>query len=734
METKRLKNKIYAFSDSQLNSYSQIFFSNNRWFGLALVIISFFSPTAGLVGFSSVFFTNFIALIIGIDKGKIRAGFYGFNSLLIGLGIGSYYQLDFPLVLIAIFAAILTLFITLLIEGWFAKYGLPFLSFSFLLGIWIVTLATRHYHNLQISEQGVYVYNEIVNTGGTDLLNLHLWFSKLPWAYSFLVYFKSLGAIFFQYDLYAGLAISIILFFQSRISWMLSLVGFFSAWYYYQIIGADLNDLDYGNIGFNFILTAIAIGGLFVVPSWYSFVSVVLMVPLIAFLISGSSVLFSQFGLSVYALPFNLVTILYLYVLKSRNRNFERPQLVLSQLFSPEKHVYSTMNYKQRFMQDRYVSLSLPFYGSWKINQAFDDEYTHKGDWKYAWDFVISHEGKEYQNNGTTLTDFFCYNKPILMPADGFVEIIIDGIPDNELGEINLEQNWGNTIVIRHTNLLFTQISHIKAGTFQVYVGQYVRKGEVLGYVGNSGRSPYPHLHFQVQGTPFVGSKTIKYPFGIYLLGEGNKEFRKNEFPKKNEVVENLKIERNLKETFSFIPGKQLKFRVSGDKLLKDEIVHWEVKINYFNETYLECQNTGAVAYFVALDNQLYFTSFFGTKKSALYYFYLGAYRIVFGQISGFEVSDNFPIHQTTSLKYRFFQDFIAPFYIYINPRFLMKCKSSEDIFDDKIFRLDTVYYNSVFKVLVDRIKFNFHVDHHGLTKWEVKRGKKRTKFEILND
>ena len=63
-----------------------------------------------------------------------------------------------------------------------------------------------------------------------------------------------------------------------------------------------------------------------------------------------------------------------------------------------------------------------------------------------------------------------------------------------------------------------------------------------------------------------------------------------------------------------------------------------------------------------------------------------------------------------------------------------MKCKSSEDIFDDKIFRLDTVYYNSVFKLLVDRIKFTFHVDHHGLTKWEVKRGKKRTKFEVLND
>lgn len=725
--------RIKFFLFSQINSYSQLFFSNNIWFGLALVLITFISPNAGIVGFISVASANFIALLIGIDKYKIKEGVYGFNSLLIGLGLGSYFHFDLTLLIITIFASILTLFFTIAFEGWLTKYGLPFLSLSFLVGIWIVTLATKHFHYLQLSEEGVYAYNDIVNLGGNKLLNLHIWFIKLPWPYSLVVYFKSLGAIFFQYNIYAGLAIAIALLFTSRISFILSYLGFYAAWYYYQIIGANLSDLDYGFIGFNYILTAIAIGGFFVVPSIYSFLSVVLLVPLISFIITGSSEFFAQLGLSVYALPFNLVSILFLFVLKSRNRNFSRPQLVSIQQFSAEKHVYSYQNYLQRFTQDKIIRLSLPFFGKWRVNQGFDGEYTHKGDWQYAWDFVLTHDDKEFSNNGDSVNDFYCFNKPLIMPADGLIEIIVDGILDNEIGKVNLENNWGNTVVIKHSEFLYTKLSHIKSGSFLVKEGQFVRKGEVIASVGNSGRSPYPHVHFQVQETPFVGSKTLRYPIDLFLSGDENKVLKKNAYPQKDEQVENLQVDKNLKDAFGFIPGKHIYFSISKSNFFKEDSIHWEVKVDYYNHSYLYCHNTQSIAYFVSFNNQMYFTSFEGNKKAALYYFYLSAYRVLFGNLNGIEFWDQYPIHQTVSLPIRFWQDFIAPFYLFIKPKFYIKYSTTESIFDESTIKIESIFYNTIFNVLSERIKFKFLVTEKGIERWEIKTKKQNISCEKVD-
>ena len=69
----------------------------------------------------------------------------------------------------------------------------------------------------------------------------------------------------------------------------------------------------------------------------------------------------------------------------------------------------------------------------------------------------------------------------------------------NNIGDVNLGDNWGNTIIIKHGDYLFSKISHIKEGSFKVRVGDYVKKGDVLAVCGNSGRSPEPHLHFQLQ-------------------------------------------------------------------------------------------------------------------------------------------------------------------------------------------------------------------------------------------
>ena len=57
---------------------------------------------------------------------------------------------------------------------------------------------------------------------------------------------------------------------------------------------------------------------------------------------------------------------------------------------------------------------------------------------------------------------------------------------------------YGNMIVISHDNGTQTLYSHMSENS--VYVGQWVEKGDVIGYVGSTGKSTGNHLHFEVRG------------------------------------------------------------------------------------------------------------------------------------------------------------------------------------------------------------------------------------------
>lgn len=59
---------------------------------------------------------------------------------------------------------------------------------------------------------------------------------------------------------------------------------------------------------------------------------------------------------------------------------------------------------------------------------------------------------------------------------------------------------YGNLIIIKHPNGTTTFYAHLKADGILVSQGQAVGQGTVIGYVGSTGRSTGPHLHFEVRG------------------------------------------------------------------------------------------------------------------------------------------------------------------------------------------------------------------------------------------
>lgn len=165
--------------------------------------------------------------------------------------------------------------------------------------------------------------------------------------------------------------------------------------------------------------------------------------------------------------------------------------------------------------------------------------------WRFAIDFIpITPAGKFFRGEGKTMEDWLGWSAPVLAPADGKVVALRGDMPDNALGKENYprkrlsddEMNTdGNYVLIDHGHGEMSSLSHLKAGSVLVKVGQQVRSGQMVARVGNSGATPVPHLHYELRtgfgirnvrsmpayfrGMTLVGTVT---PRGPVALGTGD--------------------------------------------------------------------------------------------------------------------------------------------------------------------------------------------------------------------
>jgi len=722
----RYDNKVRLAVMSLTNSYSQIFFSNNKLLSLLVLMVSFIDFYAGISGLISIVITNATAFLLGLDKHKIAQGYYGFNSLLVGLGIGIYFNMSEATILIVFLASIISLLTAVAAEAVFGKYSLPYLSIPFVFTLWIISIATREFSVLGISIRGVYSYNDLFALGGKNLTDAYEWGNNISLPKSIRIYFLSLGAIVFQNNLIAGIILAVAIFVYSRIAFVLTIVGFYVAYVFYQILGADINEMYYGYIGFNFILTAIALGGYYLMPNKFSFVAVVIIIPVVSIITIALSQIFIVFQLPIYSLPFNVVVLMCLNILKYRTRNFNTLQPVYIQHHSPEKNLYSIMNYQKRFKNDAHLPILLPFHGAWKVTQGHNGEITHKNNWRHAWDFeIVDQSGKSYKNSGDYPEDYYCYNKNILASADGVVEEVVDGIPDNIIGSQNLRQNWGNTIIIKHYEALYSKYSHIKQGSIKVKKGQLVKAGDILAQVGNSGRSPVPHLHFQLQANPYIGSETISYPFSSYVIKNTDSQQVLNFcIPQINQIVENIQANSSLKKAFDFVSGQKLTFTEETGKQYD-----LYVKTNYYGRKYIYCSTSNSYAYFRSDGKTIYFEHFEGDKNSVLFFLYLSAFKVQMSLCCNQKFEDVLPVNSISPIYLLWAQDIVAPFYTFIKTLYSMQITKADEDFTDTHIELQSSVELFLYRKKINKINFKFFINDSGIEKLVVETNQKSKTF-----
>lgn len=730
---KNLLIDIKLLFQGSILSYPQVFFSKSKLFAWFIILVTFIFPSVGFSGLICASSSLFFALILRFNRLLIQNGYYAYNALLVGLAIGSQYTFSNSLLVILIFSGFLTLLIHVTLETIFTKYNLPILSFPFLLSTWIILLATRQSDLLTLSDHNIFILNNIFYWGGNELLVFYEWFNNQWLSEPFKYFFISLGSIFFQDNALAGFVIFIGLLFFSRIASTLVVIGFFSAYYFMQIIGIGNDSMSILFIGFNFMLTAIAIGSTLLIPNIYSYMWVIVLTPVNVIITLSLAYWFNTWQLSIYSLPFNIIVILFLLSLK--NRYYLNKKLIETpiQEYMPEKNLYSYIDYQQKTTANPLkFQLLLPFWGKWTVWQGYNGTYTHKDLYRHAIDFVITYNNKTYKNNGALLEDYYTYNKLVLSPGNGWIVKIIDGIDDNPIGDVNTLHNWGNSIIIKHDDFLYTQMSHLKNGSFRVREGEYVKAGQPIALVGNSGRSPEPHLHFQVQTYPNLGAPGIEYQFSRYVLHNGREEILKLfSIPNENDIVENISIQKSLSKAFHFIPGEQID--VIFDDGEKTKTFQWNVYTDSLNRTYIHNNITNSLAYTYKNDLMFYFTSYHGRKDDPLYLFYCSCYYIEFAYLSKHQYEHEYPLHQIFPFYKTFVHDAIAPFYRFMKA--LYRININIPSLQATTFTFNSETIEMLFKKTLKHYKANIYIEEQKIKKieWTDKKIRKEITFIYKN-
>ncbi|KAA9347195.1 urea transporter [Larkinella humicola] len=648
-----MKNTVKTLFTGVLNSYAQLFFTQSKVTGVLVLLASFTNPSVGLWGLTGAVVCNLLGLLIRTHPALLKQGMIGYNGVLVSLGLASTLQVNGAFLGLFGVACLLTVGLSIAFFHQMSQLNLPSLSMAFVSVYWIVMLAVTGFSELHLqpvsADQSARWYGFVQYGPLPDWIRFYL---------------QSLGGILFQGNVVAGLLVVLGILWASRISFTLSVLGFLTGYGFFSSLGGNPVHISDHFIGFNFVLTALALGGFMYIPNWRTYGLVLLVMPVVVLLIVAGTNLFGKADLPVLSLPFVMIVPLVMYALRKGGLVPEMVE-VTHQHDAPEINLYSFRNYRQRFGKSTYLEIGLPFFGEWTVYQGYNGKHTHKDAYRFAWDFVIRDVAeKSFRTTGLTPDDYYGYNMPVVAPASGYVVTIVDGIEDNPIGNMNMKENWGNAIVIKHADYLYSKIAHLKKDSFTVRLGDYVRKGDVVGILGNSGRSPEPHIHFQVQATPDVGAPTIQYPITYYLL-RNNPEIglKSYDVPQENETIANIRTTPLLRESFGFVPGQVLQFQ--GESETERFAEEWVVGTTSLNQAYLHCAVTGSTAFFVNDGTMFYFSSYTGPRHTLLYYFYLAAYKVMLGFYRNTTIDDEIPLHQIDQGPGRLVQDFLAPFAIY---------------------------------------------------------------------
>jgi len=532
---------------SVLRAYSQVLLSGSAGVGLAVLCATLLVPTVGLVGLLGATVSTLLAHALGLPEAVTRRGAAAYNGLLVSLVLAAFYSPTPALVGVAMVGCAVALALQLALQGLLGRLLLlPTLSLPFVGACWLVLPVVAHLPGVE---------RRIAPAAA--LLDL----PPLPPALHGLL--GAFGAIFALPHAIVGAVVLGAVLAWSRVAGVHALAGAAVA----AATTAALIDLpmavDPVVLGFNVVLTSVALGGVFYVPGAASLLTAVAGAVLAAVLTVATGQALGATGLPVLALPFNLAVLVSMLALAQRPAG-SAPHPVREPRSTPEATQRAAVDRERRFGLSVGLSLRLPFSGDWVCTQGHDGPTTHQGPWRHGLDFERhGPDGRAWTGAGDRVTDYHCYGLPVAAMAAGVVVTVVDDVPDSPPGHIDTAHRWGNHVVVQHGPTRFAVLAHLQPRSVRVKPGDRVRAGQVLARCGSSGRAPRPHLHVQLQASPIVGAPTTPIAFAALRVGAGEtRAVRWSAVPVEGEVAANVEPADDVVRALAWPPGAALRLEV----------------------------------------------------------------------------------------------------------------------------------------------------------------------------
>lgn len=627
--------KPFFFIDAVLYSYSQILFAQNRFLGILILSATFIHPGIGVNALLSCIFANSFALSLGINKLEILAGLYGFNAVLLGMSISLYLKTNGiqTVVYILLFSLLLTI-ATGTLSFLLKRLSLPYMSIPFVFVTWLAILSGETVHT---SNYIIFSYPEIE------------------------AFFISLSHIIFSPYTLSGILLLAGLFLYSRLMAVVVLISYLTCIAFVSVFPSY--SLFMRADGFNAILTAIAVAGIFFVLNIKSmFIG---MAASVFTIIAGSALssILMNYALPVLTLPFNLVTLLTLYMMDRCAGSDDLRMVQVPE--SPEENVKNLIMQKEGLSINLLTErrLTLPFMGWWFVSQGVDGKHTHKGRFRYALDFIVIDRNEiSYSNTGEGLEEHYCYGKPVIAPGDGVVADAVSSVSDNPVAATNIQYNWGNYVVVQHAPGFFFVAAHLRQKGITVNVGQVVKKGQTIGYTGSSGLSPYPHLHIQFQSAASMVSPTLPPYFSDFLVRhKGHDEYVTVGIPSEHQTIMHLPVDNSVREAIGFELGQKYRYELNfNNKSLMED---WLWSMDSDGLLFIESSLYKERLYFVKGDSSISFLRYRGKRKSGLFILSLGIDKLPFYANDRMRFQRATPYLALTAGIRTYLSDIVLPFY-----------------------------------------------------------------------
>jgi len=145
---------------------------------------------------------------------------------------------------------------------------------------------------------------------------------------------------------------------------------------------------------------------------------------------------------------------------------------------------------------------------------------------RFAIDWMkLDEDGRLVDGDPSDVRNYTDYGEEILAVADGTVVETLNTLPEQKPGHlpdpktITLANIDGNHVVLDIGAGLYAFYAHMQTGSVRVKAGDRVRRGQVLGKLGNTGNTSAPHLHFHImEGPSVLGSNGVPYLLDSFTI------------------------------------------------------------------------------------------------------------------------------------------------------------------------------------------------------------------------